>query len=504
MLQVVGNLDNLESYDTDILSVFSVSLETLPRLYKWLLEKPQRFLLCIEKDPQAFLQAKALEKLQHPRIRLYHWDANTCHRISWEFCLLRVTQVAMNEEERIFSAMLEEMYTQVHLLISDFRDLGESVVGNLLQNIKQMPISLLGESLQNRCQKIPAIICGAGPSLDRQALMLIQAQEKALIFGAGSAIYALEVQNVHPHFGVALDADPPASRFLAQTGYEMPYFYQSRISSKQLLTVHGKKLWMPDSGNYPLEQWIYQELGLVCQPVDSGWTSANFCATIAAHLGCSPIICVGMDFCCPNNQIYAGNMQSDEENWVECINAKKEKRISKPDWLASACWLDQFAKKNAQIEWIYTDQEAMPLEHITYCSLEQVLQRLPQVDAASFSYALTAQAAASKVTQTNAHTILHRLKDIFVAALDLCDQLINLWRKYYPNSPLETAEFALLESDLTQNICVQKLLQPLWEIWKWSILRKEEDVLARVLHQHLFFKKTVEVHLSTFKSLKIC
>ena len=505
MLQVVGSLDNLESYDTDVLSVFAANLEVLPRLCTWLAKNPQRFLLCIEKNLQAFLQAKTLKEFQHPRIRLYHWDANTCHRISWEFCLLRFTQVALNEEERTLSAMLKEMYTQVHLLISDFRDLGESVIGNLLQNIKQMPLSFLGESLQNRCQKIPAIICGAGPSLDRQISMLIQAQERALIFGAGSAVCALEGQKIYPHFGVALDADPPTSRFLAQTGYEMPYFYQSRISSKQLLTLHGKKLWMPDSGNYPLEQWIYQELGLVCQPTDSGWTAANFCATIAAHLGCSPIICVGMDFCCPSNQIYAGGMQSDEENWVECVNTKKEKRISKPDWLASACWLNQFAKKNAQIEWIYTDQETMPLEHLTYCSLQQVLQRLPKAfDTASFSYALIAQAAESKVTQTSINTILHKLGNSFIAALDLCNQLINLWQKYYPNSPLEMAEFILLESDLAQNICVQKLLLPLWEIWKWPILRQEEDVLARVLHQHLFFKKAVEVHLSTFKSLKIC
>lgn len=500
MLQIVNNLDRLESCNTDVLSVFGVHL--LPRLDKWLLENPKRFLVCIEKNLQSFLQAKA--QWQNSQIRLYHWDSNTnlCQRIVWEFCLLHLTQVAIDEEERIFSKTLEEMHVQVHLLISDFRDLGEVIIANLLQNISQIPISLLGESLENCCQNKPAIICGAGPSLDGQIPTLIQAQERALLFGAGSAMCALETQGVYPHFGVAFDPDPPFVRYLTQTGYETPYFYQSRISSKQLASLHGQKLWMPDSDNYPLEKWIYQELGLNYPLMDSGFTAANFCALIAAHLGCNPIICVGMDFCSPSNQVYAAGLQADQENWVECINAKKEKRISKPDWLASSSWLDQFAEKNQEIEWIYTDQEAMPLMHVKYLPLEQVL--LPNAfDATSFSYALIARASRSEVTQENVRAVLHRLKDSFIEALGLCNQLLNLWEKHYPHSILETGELALLESDLAQNICVQKLLLPLWEIWKWPILRQEEHIPKRVLHQHLFFKKAVEIHLSTFKSLKI-
>lgn len=504
MLQVVSCLDNLESYDTDVLSVFE--LNPLP-LHKWLLKNPKRFLLCIKKNMQEFLQAKALAEFQHPQIRLYYWDANDalCRRIAWEFCLLRLTQVAIDREEIIFSQMLKEMYIQVHLLISDFRDLGERIIGNLLQNAKQIPASLFGASLKNTCQNIPAIICGAGPSLDKQIPMLMQAQERALIFGSGSAVCALETQGIQPHFGAAFDPDPPFSRFLAQTGYETPYFYQARISSRQLAFLHAQKLWMPDSDNYPLEKWIYQELGLSYQLMDSGWTSANFCAMIAADLGCSPIICVGMDFCCPRHQVYAADMQSDQENWVECMNAKKEKRISKPDWLASVDWLDRFAKKNTEIKWIYTDQEAMPLTHVEYLPLEQVLERLPSAfDTASFSYALTAKASRSHVTQENIRAVLHKLVKSFIQALDLCNQLLTLWQKHYPNSILETVEFALLESDLAQNICMQNLLLPLWEIWKWPILRQEECLLTRTLHQHLFFKKAVEIHLSTFKSLKIC
>lgn len=507
MLQVVNHLDNLESYDTDVLSIFGWNLQTLPYLHQWLLKNPKRFLLCIEKNIADFLQAKALAEFQHPQIRLYHWGSNEalCHQIAWEFCLLRLTQVAVDGEELVFSKMLKEMYTQVQLLISDFRDLGENVIGNLLQNVKQMPISLLGTSLKNCCQNIPAIICGAGPSLDRQIPMLIQAQEKSLLFGAGSAMQALENQGVCPHFGVAFDPDPPPNRFLAQTGYETPYFYQSRISSRQLFSLHAQKLWMPDADNYPLENWIYQELGLNYQLMDSGWTSANFCAMIAAHLGCNPIICVGMDFCCPRNRVYAADMQADQGNWVDCINANKEKRVSKPDWLASADWLDRFAKKNTEIKWVYTDQEAMPLVYVKYLSLEQVIKKLPSAfDTASFSYALTAQASLSKVTQESVDAVLNRLKKSFIEALSLCNQLLKLWQKHYPNSILETVEFALLESDLAENICMQKLLLPLWEIWKWPILRQEKHLLTRTLHQHLFFKKVVETHLSTFKSLKEC
>ncbi|QZA59148.1 motility associated factor glycosyltransferase family protein [Candidatus Rhabdochlamydia porcellionis] len=500
MLQIVNSLDRLESYDTDVLSIFDLHL--LPRLDKWLLENPKRFLICIEKNLQAFLQAKA--QLQDPRIRLYYWDSNAslCSRIIWEFCLLRLTQVAIDEEERTFSQMLKEMHVQVHLLISDFRDLGEVVIANLLQNIDQIPVSLLGESLENCCQNIPAIICGAGPSLDRQIPMLAQTQERALLFGAGSAMCALETQGIYPHFGVAFDPDPPPSRYLAQTGYETPYFYQSRISSRQLASLHGQKLWISDSDNYPLEKWIYQELGLGYPLMDSGFTSANFCALIAAHLGCNPIICVGMDFCSPKHQVYAASMQADQGNWVECINAKKEKRISKPDWLASASWLDQFAEKNKVIEWIYTDQEAMSLAHVKYLPLEQI--SLPSAfDTASFSYALTDRAARSEITQESVRAVLHKLSNSFTEALNLCNQLLKLWEKHYPHSILETGELALLESDLAQNICVQKLLLPLWEIWKWPILRQEEHIPTRVLHQHLFFKKAVEIHLSTFKSVKI-
>ena len=91
MLQIVNSLNHLESYDTDVLSVFDLHL--LPRLDKWLLESPKRFLVCIEKNLQAFLQAKA--QLQNPQIS---WILMLIYVVELSGVCLYVDSVAINEE----------------------------------------------------------------------------------------------------------------------------------------------------------------------------------------------------------------------------------------------------------------------------------------------------------------------------------------------------------------------------------------------------------------------
>src|SRR5271170_3378158 len=107
---------------------------------------------------------------------------------------------------------------------------------------------------------------------------------------------------------------------------------------------------MPDAGSYPLEAYLAAECGIFAERFDAGWTVANFCTALAAHLGCSTVIFVGMDFSCEPDNIYAAQI-ADEENREALIALQHEGKelYSKRDWLMSAEWMCAFAQKNPHI-----------------------------------------------------------------------------------------------------------------------------------------------------------
>lgn len=495
--------------EIDVLFIFGVGDGSLYRsLSHWLKKGKGRFLVFIEEQEELFLKAKGHRLANDPNVRLFYWkrgEEEIFQQIAWEFVFLRfgyaLLDVHFKQAAEDFFISLEHYHRGVDLLASDSEDMGVKVLKNVFKNLTLLPKARLGSSLEGKCHRIPAIVCGAGPTLNHAAGCLAKLKENALIIAGGSSARALGAHGISPHIFANVDPHPPYRRFLEQDCFEAPFFYQSRFCYSLLERVQSPLLLMPDSGSYPLEAWLAAELGIFAERFDGGWTVANFCTALAVHLGCNPIIFVGMDFSCGPNEIYASKIDGDE-NRRSLVELKKDKLYSKRDWLMSADWTVSCAKKNRDIQWINATTNGVDLPGIERRELSEVVDTMlwTQFDMSGIVHSLVSDAVTSQVTSEKVEHVRKRVKESFEKCLEICDGLLKVWEKHYPNSPLEKGEYAILDIELEQEICHRHFLMPLWHVWKRPILRSLFHPLGAHLHKLLFFKKAIEMHLSYLRS----
>ena len=506
-VKLIDPKDNLDG--VDVLFIFGVKDGLLYRsLSSWLKKEDQRYLVFIEEQEEVFLEAKESSLAKDSKVRLLYWkkgDEEIFQHIAWEFVFLRFSYAVCEPQQTLiaqeFFAQLEHYHRGIDLLASDCEDMGLKVLSNAISNLQVLPRARLGQSLEGKCAGMPAIVCGAGPSLDLVASLLGKLKDQALIIAGGSAVRVLNAHGIHPHICGHIDPAPPQRRFLEQDNFETPFFYQGRFSSHLLSTVHGPLLWMADSGSYPLESWLMAECGVFAERFDGGWTVSNFCTALAAHLGCSTILFVGMDFSCGPSEIYASGIAGDE-NRSELIELQKDKLYSKRDWMMSAEWMGTFARNHPEIQWSNATVGGIDLPGIERKSLldsvESLLSR--EWDMQGIIQTLVAQAPFLNVSSEKVADVRRRVKESFEKSFVLCDGLLKVWEKYYPQSPLEKGDYAMLDIELEQEICHRYFLLPLWNVWKRPILRASFHPLGQYIHRLLFFKKAIEMHLPQLRS----
>ncbi len=494
---------------SDVLLVFGVGDGAIYRsLSTWLKKEEGRYLVFIEESEEQFLKAKELPLSKDPKVRVLYrkkGDEKIFQQIAWEFVFLRfaysVLDSQLKESAQEFFLQLEHYHRGVDLLASDCEDMGLKVLTNAIRNLSALPKSKIGQALEGKCAGLPAIVCGAGPSLNHALPLLSSLKDKAVIIAGGSAVRALNAHGLSPHLYANIDPHPPYRRFIEQDSFEAPFFYQGRFCHALLDRVHSPLIWMPDSGSYPLEAWLAAECGIFTERFDGGWTVSNFCTSLAAHLGCGTVIFVGMDFSCGSDAIYASQI-AGEENRDSLVELEKDKLYSKRDWLMSAEWIGAFAKKNPGIQWINATAGGIDLPGIDRRALSEVAEDIlsQQWDMEGLVHSLVAEAPKAHVTTEKVADVRKKVKESFEKSLALCDALLKVWEKHYPNSPLEKGEYAVLDHELEQEISNLHFLTPLWNVWKRPILRASFHPLGQHVHRLLFFKKALEMHLPHLRS----
>lgn len=456
------------------------------RLEKWLSKKADRTLLLLESDTAA-------SRPQHPQVRrVSPSDEESLRQLAWELVFLRFGYVAAPNAD---FTLIEHYRQGVALLASDTKDLGVRVVSNAVYNLQMLPHSLFGPALKGSCAGLTAVICGAGPSLDAQVPHLRALEDNALLIAGGSALAALKTHGIKPHLAAFLEPDPPPQRFLPQHTDAMALFYQSRLSSAFVRQVAIPLVWMPSTGNYPIESHLASQCGFASEPFDAGWTVANFAIAIALYLGCSRIILCGIDCCCGPKAIYAASMPGDEHAG-QLIELEKGKLYSRTDWLMSAEWIRSHVAARPDIEWINTSKPAEALLQMQAIPLDSLA--LPFSDIRVKVRSALAQGTSVRASPEQVAEVVQRFKQSVVSALASCESLLRVWEKMHPQSPLESLEYRSLASDFEQEEISLYFLMPLWEIWRHSILRGVTHPMGQELHRILFLKQSLELMSSAF------
>lgn len=266
---------------------------------------------------------------------------------------------------------------------------GAFFYNNFFNNILKLPFSYDGNALSGKFKGIPAIICGAGPSLDKNVEVLKKLQSRAIIFAGATSINALNAKGIVPHFGACIDPNSAQlTRLMINQGYTMPFFYRNRINHQALNYIDGEKIYIPRSTGFSIGNWMEEKLGLKTKEttISEGYNVLNFATSLAYELGCNPIITVGVDLAYSRGASYASAINShplhDKKSHFR-TRIPSEEVLNKKDiygqpvhtlwkWLREGLWYGLFAEEHPDILLINATEGGIGFPHVQNMTLEEV------------------------------------------------------------------------------------------------------------------------------------
>lgn len=352
-------------------------------LKKWLKEESGRHVVFFEDDiyvMKKFLEEELAEEiLEDPQVTIClvnnSEDAEgVLETLYWSFVLTPFfTSALKSYEERkkepyeAFRYKISYSTTMKNALVDEYLRYGVGFFRNFYPNILELPSSCSGNALFGKFKNVPAILCGAGPSLEMQIPLLSSLKNRALIFAGGSSLNALLAKGVLPHFGAGIDPNPTQLlRLQASEMQEIPFFYRTRLLHGALQKIRGPRLYISGSGGYDIAEWYEEKFGLKSDFLDEGHNVVNFCTEIASRLGCNPLIYIGMDLAFTGMKAYSGGIEENVDVSEEVLLAAKDEEYrglwrkdiyGKPiltlwKWIAEADWLSAFSKKHQEATFI--------------------------------------------------------------------------------------------------------------------------------------------------------
>jgi hypothetical protein len=457
--------------EADWICVVGVSAEMYEQYLPKLQEDKKKRLVFLDPEGKAPL-------FHHPQVAVFPVDSfqnivQAAKKIGWKSVFQTAAVMDVAEQPDIasqFEKALIKNKEAAHLLLSDWADVGESVLKHAFAHWNALPDVRSALALKDRFQGIPAVICGGGPSLKKNIHHLDR--EKTLIFAGGAALNQLLIE---PHFAASIDRGAASSFFSRQPFWQVPFFYQSRMNPKNFSSLHGERLYVPD-GCYPAESWLSRS-----ELFDGGWTVGTFLTSLAVLLGCDPIIYVGMDLCYEENRKYAFcETPASSEYLVETLNRFGQKVSSQRDWLMAADWMAKLASQRWDKTFINATEGGLHLQGpIQEKSLEEILSALPST--IDLSGRVHAEIMALDWMSIPLER-MHEWKKSIKRCLSLCKKGLK------HQEPISW----------DREIVYQTLLFPLWQIWS-PLFERELEVDSQPmsleeklrLNQILFFQRVL-------------
>lgn len=528
---------NLEQ--VEVLCVYGIGLGYVFEVLRPWLEDENHFLVFFEDQPgqiSAFFQlALATDMLQHPQVWLYALNPfednkEVLDQFSWNFVnmALGFASPAYETEKKDAFVELKEKVLFVcatkNAYLDEYFNYGIVFYRNFYPNLLQLPEAYLGTRLFGKFAGVPAIICGAGPSLQYALPFLRQNHPRAMIFAGGSALTALSQAKIQPHFGVGIDPNPEQFERLNRIEkLDYPFFFRSRLDWRSLQLAHGPHLYIPGSGGYDTSQWFEDELNLDSCAIDEGHNVVNFATDIATAMGCYPIIYVGMDLAFTENKLYTPgvldinevpaqteevfkNLEEAIVEWKD-IHGKAIKTCWK--WISESEWISSYAKEHPEQLLLNATGHGIGFSGVANMTMDEIAKKflakvldIPKMIEKELSFCRI-----ENLTRTTVISLMEKLSESLERAVSHLDLLIEEAEKAkqkmlsddkLPSHPSALA--VLAETDLDEEVAYRYVLAIFNEACSRSFYRQfhqskiameEDPVKGTLLKSDLNLKRFV-------------
>ncbi len=438
--------------------VFCVTQGDVQKLTQWVNAKPDRYVVWVGES-----------QADHPRILKTNES-----ELSLQQIVAQLLYLPFVYEDSTHPALqrLARIQTEIHFRASDYLDQGVKLLTNFRSNLEHS--TCLASDCFGRFDNVPAIVCGAGPSLKNVIPFLKENQDRFLIIGCGAGLQALVSAGIQPHLTVQVDPDP-YHKFPKNSA---ALFYQLRTSHEVVKQMQGPRFLMAGSGEFSLERWLEQKLGLE-SPTDGGWTATTRGVSLAAALGCRSIYFAGVDFSATSTP-YAKGVQAPQEGSLMKMKLPDGKEVqTRSDWLLSAEWINEWVTSNPEIECGLLS-ESNPL-----------MPALPPIKEPQGAEGVTffAQEVFARAAEKEGKQFWHEIAESFKTCKTLVNDFLAHFQKIFPNVPSADATCMKILQELDRQDAVQLVIDPIWSHWE-VVLKRAPDSHpeALIVHRILLIK----------------
>ena len=407
-MHLSNGMRSLDLNSVEILYIYGLGLGfDFEPLKGWLEEKKERQLVLIEDDlavSSIFMQAALAQLFHHPRLHLHFiprakkWRSSL-RQLAQAFPSDRIAFTSLHAYPKASKRKIAEMRLFMHketarlnILYSEILN-SHRLFSNIYSNFKRLSESFLINHFKGRFADIPAIICGAGPSLTSAIPVLKQCEDRALIFAGGSTITALGAEQVQPHLCVAIDPNPlEYERLKGAQAFQTPFIFIARLFPSLFSLLNGPFGYMRSSMAVAIEKSLGSQLNLGEELIGSRLNSEALSVTtltiaLAHYMGCNPIILSGVDLAFTNKQCYAKGVDHSVsfnpsqkasrsiDQWIRKKDREGKPLYTRVGWMMEASAIDAYVRAHPETLFINSTEGGLGFSDINYLPLDKVIEK---------------------------------------------------------------------------------------------------------------------------------
>lgn len=256
------------------------------------------------------------------------------------------------KEYKLFFETIDSINSMVKVKRDTNAYFAHTVVSNVIENLRFVKKSNFITELIGRIPAdIPAIIVAAGPSLDKNADLLLRAEGKALIIATDTAVRILEAKGLPYDCMVTIDPEKPTWYLNDYPGCKKVPLFCMAESEKDILKFHtGRKIWA--AGSVYINN-LYTLHDMPFPKYCGGGSVSTSAVEIASQLNLKNIILIGQDLAYTGDHTHAGGFDNhilNEEKFIEMVDGIDGGQVkTRGDWVMFRDFFEEYIKMNEEI-----------------------------------------------------------------------------------------------------------------------------------------------------------